>query len=75
MLSQEEYNQLQPYLHDIKQFLTTGKFKGDGLIVIDKIRQHHGCRPICYSCDGDKIEAMKDIYAYVTLYEESVNQL
>jgi len=75
MLSSEEYNELLPYMAEIKQFPNTGKFKGEGMFVIDKIRQRHGNRPICFACDGDKIEAMKDIYIYVTLYEESVLNL
>ena len=72
MLSFEEYESLKFFRADIFNWKATGKFNGNGMQVIDVIRQKHGYRPMNYGCDGCKLEALTDAYNFIVEYEQTV---
>lgn len=69
MLSSEEYNSLLPDRANIVSWKETGSYRGNAMEAMDHIRQKMGYKPICYSCDGDKAEALKDAYNLIIEYE------
>ena len=71
MLSPEEYESLKSDRENIFKFHETGNYNGHGMQTIDAIRQRRGYHPVCYTCDGDKIEAVKDAYNFIVEYEEN----
>lgn len=71
MLSSEEYNSLLSDREHIMKFHETGNYSGNAMITIDHIRQRRGYKPICYSCTGDKVEALKDAYNLIMEYEQN----
>lgn len=77
MLSPEEYEKLLPHREGIMKFKETGNYSGEGMIVVDHIRQRMGYKPVCYACQGDKNEAMKDAVNLIEEYEREtgINQV
>lgn len=71
MLSSEEYNSLLPDREHIMQFKATGNYNGTALMIIDRIRQRMGYRPVCYACGGSKIEALNDAVNLIIEYEQA----
>jgi len=70
MLSSEEYEKLLPHREEIFRWKETGNYNGSGMITIDQLRQSKGCRPLCYSCDGNKREALNDAYLLIIEFEK-----
>lgn len=71
MLNSEEYNLLLPFKEGIFNFAKklSGSYKGNALPIVDTILQKRGNAPLCYSCDGNKIEAINDIYNMMVEFE------
>ena len=69
MLSPDDYNNLLPHREEIMKWKTTHKYRGEGLQLIDAIRQRMGYAPLCYTCDGNRIEAINDAIYLIEQYE------
>ena len=71
MLSEAEYNELKPHRDKILRFEEKGTYRGDGLSIIDQIRQRRGWGAVCYSCEGSKVAAVMDAISLIREYEEA----
>ena len=70
MLTESQYRELLPHRADIIKFYNTKKLRNHDLMILaDKIRQNHRMGVLCFNCDGDKIQAMTDIYNMFVNYE------
>ena len=71
MLTEQEYNELLPHRDKLLAFEQTQSYKGDGLLIIDRIRQRMNIAgPVCWDCDGSKVNAINDGISLIKNYEE-----
>ena len=69
MLSEAQYNLLAPYKNDI---ISRSMEKAKNyLLIANTIQQQLGMGSICFSCDGDKIAAMDNMYNLFKEYEQT----
>lgn len=72
MLTESEYQQVLPHRDDIIKFQQTKSLSNPHILnIANKIQQSKGMGAINFGCDGCKIQAMKDIYGMMIMYEEN----
>lgn len=75
MLTEQEYNELQPHRKKIMAFEQTQSYNGDAMHIIDRIRQRHGWGSICFDCTGNKVNALNDAITLIREFESKINHL
>lgn len=73
MITESEYQQILPHREDIIKFQKTKSLTNQTILTIaNVIQQRRGMGAINFGCDGCKIQAMKDLYGMMVMYEETL---